>query len=308
MKVLPYTTQLQLSNTAIAVGKFDGIHLGHQSVLQELLKQRSVGLQSVVVTFDRSPRTITQQETESSLLTEQERYLVYEQMGIDAVVVLPVQQSLLQMPAEEFLEQVLCRQLGMKYIVAGSDFCFGQNRTGNTAFLKQMAEKFGYRVAVLEKLQKNARDISSTYIKQLLKLGKMKEIAQLLGHPYTIVGKVVYGNQLGRTVGMPTINLLPEPVKLLPPNGVYAARVHLQDRVYSGITNIGYKPTVARKQIMGVEMHIFDYSGNAYGEIVSMELLQFVRPERKFPNLEAVKKQVDQDISIIKNTVAGYKQ
>ncbi len=300
MEILQYTAQLRLCDTAIAVGKFDGVHLGHQMILQELQKQKQKGLKSVAVTFDHAPGTVLRQEEEHCLLTGTERDLYYEQMGLDYVVVLPAVRQILQMPAPDFLETVLCGQLGMRCIVAGSDFRFGKDRMGDSRFLREMAPGYGYNAVILPKLKQNDREISSTYVKELLSAGRMEEISRLLGRPYTIVGKVVYGNRLGRTVGMPTINLLPEPGKLLPPNGVYAARVYLKGNRYNGITNVGYKPTVAKKPVMGVETHIFDFEEEVYGEIATVELLQFIRSERRFENLEAVKAQVDDDITAVK--------
>jgi riboflavin kinase/FMN adenylyltransferase len=301
--VLSYTKQLELKPSAIAVGKFDGIHLGHQAVLKEVIKQKKLGLQAVVVTFVHSPKTVTEHAPKNCLITKQERNLLLEQMGIDVVVELPVTEDVLNLQATEFLEDILCTQFHMGFIAAGADFCFGKNRQGNVELLMEQADSMGYQAVILEKEKMDAVTISSSYIKALLVEGKMEQITRLLGHPYCVIGKVVHGNQLGRTVGMPTINLLPEADKLLPPNGVYASQVTIQGQVYTGITNVGYKPTVAQKKQMGVEMHIFDFNEDVYGETVCVTLLSFVRPERKFDNLEQVKKQVDLDIASIKKTV-----
>ena len=296
------SSEFQLHNSAVALGKFEGIHLGHQLLLNELKEKKSLGLNSVVFTFDMPPRAaINGDKKFSQIFTKEERRRFLEQQGMDVMLEHPFTKEFAASSPEEFIENVLVKKVDAKVIVVGSDFHFGKKRSGSVANLRAMADRFGYDLIVKEKVQHEGKDISSTRIRELLEYGKMEKAAALLGRNYTIYGEVVHGKALGRTIQIPTINQIAEEVKLIPPNGVYVSKVHIDGETYHGVTNIGIKPTVEDSRIKGIETHIFDYSGDLYGKMVEVELLHFHRAELRFQNVEELKTQMQKDILFAKN-------
>ena len=181
------------------------------------------------------------------------------------------------------------------YIVVGSDFRFGHGRAGDIYLLDRLSRKYRFRLLVLAKEQYEGRDISSTYIREVLAEGKMELAARLLGYPYFITGEIVRGKQLGRTLGIPTINQFPEESKLLPPDGVYASRVYLDGKQYDGMTNIGVRPTVENVQVRNAETCIFNFDEEIYGKKAKVELLSFERPEQKFASVSELTAQLHKD-------------
>lgn len=300
MQIINTLEGIRLSDTAITVGKFDGIHNGHQLIFDRLRKKKKQGLKTVVFTFTKAPRQMQTDETVQYIFTEAEKYHYYELMDVDILVEYEMSKEFLSMSPRTFVKEVLVDTLGMKYICAGTDFRFGRERQGDARMLKELGSEYGFAVDIIEKKKYHAEDISSTRIRQLIKDGQMEDAHMSMGHPYCIIGTIVHGKQLGRQVGMPTINLIPPKDKLLPPNGVYAARIYLGGKEYHGITNVGCKPTVSSDKEMTVETYILNFNQDVYGQKAMVELLCFIRPEKKFPSLEAVKEQVDKDIKICK--------
>ena len=192
---------------------------------------------------------------------------------------------------------MLTEKIRVKEIVAGTDFHFGYQCKGDYRLLQQCADRFGYRVRIFEKKQFEGADISSTRIRGLLTDGKIQKANELLGYEYFFYGKVVHGNELGRTISAPTANLLPSADKLLPPFGVYAVHVRVDGREYNGIANIGKKPTVKGHYPAGVETFIFDFHEDIYGQIIKVSLCEYIRPEQKFRSLEELKTQMEKDIA-----------
>ena len=286
-------TKGHLEQTAVTLGKFDGIHLGHQRLLAHILGQP--GLSSVLFTFDLHPGNLFSDQEIKLIETQRERMHYLEKTGLDVLMAYPFTKETAAMEPLQFVRQILAGQLGAKRVVVGEDFCFGHRRAGTVALLAELAEEYGYELIVCPKVIREGGVVSSTRIRSLIEQGSMEEAARLLGRPFSVEGTVIRGNRLGHTVGMPTANIRPEETKLLPPNGVYVADVTIRQRTYRGITNIGYKPTIGGETAPGVETWIFDFTEDIYGEEIKVELLQFVRPERKFASLEAVKAQVEQD-------------
>ncbi len=296
------SSEFQLQNSAVALGKFEGIHVGHQLLLNEIMGQKSNGLNSVVFTFDMPPKAaINGDKKFSQIFTKEERRRFLEKKGIDVMLEHPFTKEFAASTPEEFIENVLVKKCDAKVIVVGSDFHFGKKRSGNINHLKAGAEKFGYKLIVKDKIQKDGRDISSTRIRELIEYGKMEEAAELLGRNYSVYGEIVHGKALGRTINIPTINQIVEDIKLVPPNGVYVSLIHIGDKVYHGVTNIGIKPTVESDRVKGVETNIFDFSGDLYGQCLEVELLHFHRAELRFKNVEELKRQMQSDICFAKN-------
>ena len=288
-------------DTSVTVGKFEGIHRGHEFLVEKIVADaRKNNRESVLICFDKSPRYSfgTKEEKElKSLITNEERAYVLEHAGLDYIVELPFTEELKSMEPEAFLS-LLTNTFRMKYMTCGTDFTFGKMGRGNIELLKEVHEDMGFDLEVVTKLKDVTRDISSTYIREEIALGNVKKANELLGYSYFVYGEIVHGNHIGTKMKMPTINILPTSDKLLPPNGVYVSNVVIDGSTYQGISNIGLKPTVEEKEKhIGVETHIFDFDKDVYGRVAKVEFLDFLRPEKKFPSLEELSQQICSDIS-----------
>ena len=248
MKYITKTLDFQLDHASvITLGKFDGLHRGHQKLVNKALEIGKQGYETVVFTFDVSPLVKLGSRIKRTLLTNEERRNLLERMNVDCLIECPFVQELIQMEPEEFIEQILVRRLRASFLVVGPDFRFGYQRKGTSQVLQEFSSKYGYKVVVLEKEQNDHREISSTWIRELIREGRMENVNDLLGYPYFVKGTVVRGRQLGRTWGLPTINQIPSDSKLLPPFGVYASRTTINGKTYYGISNVGVKSNKIRK-------------------------------------------------------------
>lgn len=298
MRVITGTREFQIEEpTAVTIGKFDGRHKGHQKLLREMLcfKERQ-GLKAAVFTFDMAPAGVMAGRVQTVITTNQERRNKMAKMGIDYLVEYPFDQETAHMQPEDFISEVLVRQMHAKAVVVGTDCSFGYKGKGNAQLLKEMSESCGFEAVIIEKEQDDHRDISSTYVREELDLGNMEKANELLGEPYAIHGVVVHGNHIGGAIlGFPTANILPPPEKHLPPFGVYVSQVLVDGSLYRGVTNIGKKPTVAGESPVGVETFIMGLEENLYGKEIEVQLLNFERPEQKFASLEELKERIEKD-------------
>lgn len=288
MRVIKGTMNFHLEGpSAITLGKFDGLHRGHQLLLSHVKRKQAEGMISVIVAFDFG-------RTRGLMLSEERRRML-EKQGIDVLLECPFVPELSHMEPEEFIRQMLKGRLNGAFLAVGTDFRFGYRRRGDYHLLQEMAPEYGYEVEVVEKAQYGGRDISSTFIREELEKGNIGRVNRLLGYAYSVTGPVIHGRAVGRTLGMPTINLLPDAGKLLPPNGVYATRTLLEGQEYEGITNIGYKPTVGGENLKGVETYLFDLDRDLYGKEATVMFYAFERPERRFDSLRELKEQLKRD-------------
>lgn len=298
MQIIENDAAFQLDKpSAVAIGKFDGIHRGPQSLLQRVLEQKEKGLQAVVFTFDPSPAALFLGEDIPELTTKREKRKLFGDMGIDVLIEFPLNFTTAATEPEEFVEKILAEQMKTAYIAAGEDLSFGKKGRGDAALLRRMAGKFGYRTEIIEKVCLEGVEISSSYVREVIKIGDMEKAERLIGEAYSVCGVVAHGKKLGRRLGMPTVNLLPEKEKLLPPYGVYFSEVSVGERVYKGTTNIGCKPTVNDEMQAGVETYLYDFAQDIYGREITVRLFSFHRPEKKFDSVEALKKQMASDIA-----------
>lgn len=327
MQLIKDTKNFSFENTAVALGKFDGIHLGHRKILQEISRAKKEGYTTVIFTFSVPPASLLSGEKESLLLTEEEKISLYERLGVDVLIVYPVSREFLSMEPESFLKDILCGQLGMKLLIGGDDLHFGRNRRGDAAMVMSMSEEFGYRVRIIRKetveeiftenrdntdseqqagkpegYQKGGiveipggEDIGSTRIRECLQRGEIELANRMLGYPYFFTGAITHGKAVGRTLGFPTINLKVGPCKLLPAYGVYASETVLEGETYRSITNIGVRPTVSDAAEPSVETYLFDFDRDVYGEKATVRLLRFQRPEMKFSGVEELRAQIERD-------------
>ena len=263
--------------------------------MRMILEKRKQGLKSVVFTFGQMPGTVLCGKGRT-ILTGAERRKHLEGLGIDYMVECPFVPEIIQMEPEAFVEKILVGQLHAKYIAVGPDFRFGHNRRGSVKLLKQLAPVFGYEVEVFEKECLEDKVISSTYVRYMLQNGEMETVEKLLGYPYYVSGTVVHGHAIGRKLGIPTLNLIPDDEKMLPPNGVYLTKTVFGQEEHLGITNVGVKPTISGEELKGIETHLFDYEGDLYGREVTVVFYAFERPERRFESLEDLKKQLREDV------------
>ena len=297
MHIIENTTEFQLDRPgAVAIGKFDGIHMGHQKLIQKIIEQKAKGYLATVFTFDTSAAAFFGGE-EKELTTREEKRIVFEKMGVDVLIEFPLNRETAATEPVEFVQRYLVSQMQAAYICAGTDLSFGRRGAGNYELLQQYADSYGYQVELIDKVRMDGEEVSSTRVREAVRTGQMEAAARMLGTPYSVSGTVEHGRRLGRTLGMPTANLLPEQDKLLPPNGVYYSKVLMGGRIYRSITNIGCKPTVSENHIMGVETYLYDFAGDIYGKDITVQLLAFRRPEMKFDGMDSLKAQMQKDIA-----------
>lgn len=294
MEFIRQTLDFQIpEECVVSLGKFDGLHLGHKYLLEELKKGKEKGYKCVIFTFDIPPKAFNKSDYKV-LNTKEEKEAIFQAAGVDYVVECPFTEQFKHLSPEEFLQWIKAR-INMKQIVAGTDFHFGRNRSGSYRDLQQYAGKYQYEAIIVEKMQYKGEDISSTRVRDLIAEGNMEEANYLLGYEYFVTEKVTHGNALGREIGFPTANQQPSSNKLLPPNGVYASKVLVDGKEYLGISNIGCKPTIKGEYPVGVETFIYDFSDDIYGKEITVSLVKFIRPEQKFASVEDLSKQLKRD-------------
>ena len=275
----------KIKNSAVSLGKFDGFHRGHRLLLDRILAQKE--LHSTVFTFDGILK-------DKQIYLETEKRMLLERLGVEREVIFPFCEETKIMAPEVFIREILVKRMDAKLICVGEDFHFGSGRLGDVSMLSDGAEKYGYELCVFPKMKEAGEVISSTRIRRELADGRIETANGLLGEPYFVSGEVMHGNALGRTIGMPTANLLPEEQKLLPVYGVYATRVEVDGQTYAGVTNVGMKPTVGADRV-SVETTLLNFDGNLYGKRITVYFLYFLRPEQKFDSLEELKDQIERD-------------
>ncbi len=297
MKIIQGSLEFELNrNSAVAIGKFDGLHLGHRKLLEAVLEKKKQGLEACVLTFDPSPAVFLGFSDGYELNTKEEKRTLFEALGVDVLVEFPMREDTAKMPPEVFVEDILVNRMHTKWMIAGTDVSFGDKGAGNAELLEQLSSKYNYELVTIDKVQYEGEDISSTRIRKCLENGQMEYVERLLGTPYTISGTVVHGRALGRKMGMPTVNILPGEYKLLPPCGVYYSEVLMDGKAYPAISNIGYKPTVNSEKLLGVETYLYDFDEDIYEKEISVRLLSFKRAERQFATIDDLKKQMEEDI------------
>lgn len=302
MKYINNTLDFKIEeDTVITLGKFDGLHRGHELLMENLLDlQERKGLRSVVFTFDIPPKAKVYNEIAKQLTTNAEKLHIFEETGVDYLIECPFTDEVRAMHPETFIRWIV-ESLHVRYIVVGKDFRFGYQRAGDYQILKQNEQTYGYQTIVLEKMQEDGRDISSTYIREELAAGNLEKANHLLGYDFFIRNPVIHGKQIGRTIGIPTINMRVTPEKIIPPHGVYVTRVVIGENWYMGVTNVGCKPTIEGDNPVGVETYIMDFCQNLYDREVQIDFLSYIRPEKKFSSLDELNAQMREDIRMSRN-------
>lgn len=297
MQIIERTTAFWLNGkSAVAIGKFDGVHLGHRKLIDRITEQKKAGLTATVFTFDTSAAAFFGGD-EKELTTPAEKRSIFAELGVDVLIEFPLNKETAATEPEEFIRKYLAAQMQTAYICAGTDLSFGRNGAGGYGLLAEYAGVYGYRTELIEKVTVGGAEVSSTRVRAAVRAGDMEAAAQMLGTPYSVSGTVVHGRQLGRTIGMPTANIVPDGAKLLPPHGVYYSRAVTGGRAYRSISNVGCKPTVDAQSAVGVETYLYDFDDDLYGRDMKVELLAFRRPEMKFDGVAQLRARMEADIA-----------
>ncbi|HSC75757.1 MAG TPA: bifunctional riboflavin kinase/FAD synthetase [Pseudomonadales bacterium] len=281
------------------IGSFDGVHRGHRAIIDQLLAQaQALDLPSVVMVFEPQPyEFFSGEKAPARLMRLRDKIRALSACGVDRVFCLQFNQRLRQLSANDFIKRVLVDGLDIKSLVVGDDFRFGCDRTGDFRLLQQAGEQYGFSVFDTCTVQDGGERISSTRIRRALEAEQFAEAERLLGHPYTMQGRVVYGQQLGRTIGVPTANVRLHRYRS-PLNGVFAVRLRMVDdgKWLPGVANVGVRPTVGGETRPILEVYLLDFEGHLYGREVEVRFEKKLRDEQKFPSLDALKTQIHCDI------------
>jgi riboflavin kinase/FMN adenylyltransferase len=293
-----------LTPTAIALGNFDGVHRGHLEVIKPILNWTASDVYKTVVTFDPHPQEFFSGQTRQLLTPRSEKAAIFQELGIEQMILLPFDRDLVELSPQEFVSEILDRKLQAKFVSVGADFCFGKQRSGNAKNLEEIAAQYQIQSHIASLALNGESRISSSGIRAALLAGDLQVASNLLGRNYMIVGQVVQGQQIGRSIGFPTANLAYPPEKFLPRQGVYCVWVDTPDqKQLRGVMNIGKRPTVGGLNTT-VEVHLLDWHGDLYGQELRIHLLQFLRSEQKFPSLEALTHQIQKDCDRAKDFFA----
>ena len=289
------------SGNVVTIGNFDGVHHGHQKLLARLVaKAAELRRPSLLMTFEPQPREFFRgREVPARLTRFREKMTLLRPTGIDRLLCVPFNEAMASMPASHMARDLLRDRLGAEHVIVGDDFRFGAGRVGDYAMLKAAGDRYGYGVSRMGTLKLGDERVSSTGIRAALAAGHFPVAERLLGHRYFMMGHVVYGRQIGRTIGVPTANIRLQRYRSAL-SGVFCVAVHGLDRRYIGVANIGVRPTVHGSEPL-LEVHIFDFDEDIYGRLLTVTVRHKLRDERKFPSLEALKAQIEIDIQEAKD-------
>lgn len=301
MIIIRDTTDFYLEkDTVAAIGKFDGIHRGHEKILRKMREYKAKGLKLAIFTFAVHPSGLLGNE-QKVITTREEKRRIFESFEVDYLIEFPFYEQTAAIPAATFIEDILISRMRVKTLVCGPDLRFGHKGTGDVKLLKKYEQEGSFSVFVVEKELYKAEVISSSRIRRKILSGSMEEANAMLVVPFMFYGEVVHGRKLGRTIGIPTVNLLPKEEKLMPKSGVYYSRVRHLDIEYRSVTNIGIKPTVVKqngieKTVKGVETYIYNFDQEIYGDELLVFIHHFVRPEMNFKSLKELQTAMQRDI------------
>lgn len=297
----------QVRGCVLTIGNFDGVHLGHQEVLNGLKSRaKMLDLPSTVMTFEPQPQELfSGQNAPARLSRLREKLSLLANYDIERLLCVRFDAKFAAMTAQEFIEQLLVKQLGVKFLVVGDDFRFGHQRIGDFEMLQQAGKKHGFEVVSTQSLKVSNDRVSSTLIRQHLRGGDIDTATQMLGHPFVISGRVRHGRKLGRTIGFPTANIALDR-KVSPVQGVFAVEVLLDNEHYQGVANIGQRPTVNGTRIQ-LEIHLFDFQGDIYGKCLDTRVIHKIRAEKKFDSFDLLKQQIKRDVIDAKEFFSSVK-
>lgn len=294
--------------TCVAIGMFDGVHLGHQQVIRQTISdaKQHHGL-SVAITFDKHPSAVLAPARAPRLVYSLSQKLKQiENLGVDAILLIEFTKEFSQQPAEEFIRKLARDFRHIFSISVGEKFTFGHKRVGNVELLRRLGLELNFKIHGIASVSLDARTVSSTRIREQIAVGNLDAASQMLGRSYSISGRVIRGDQLGRKLGVPTANLAVAGLQL-PPNGVYAAIAQMPDGARGGVINIGYRPTLKNADPeLRFELHVFDYEADLYDRSIEVTPLNFIRAEQRFESLSDLKAQIDRDIAAVRGVLSDF--
>ena len=298
------------SKSILTIGTFDGVHLGHQKIITSLVtKAKQKSLQANILTFFPHPRMVLQKESNLKLIdTLEEKQNLLSELGIDNLIIQPFSKEFSKLTAIEFTRDVLVNELGMSALMIGYDHRFGKNREASVEDLITYGQSYNFEVTVIPAQDISSITVSSTKIRDAIKISNFKKVNQFLGRPYELNGKVIKGNGVGRTIKYPTANIeIKEIYKLIPPKGVYLVKIYLGENEFSGMMNIGNRPTINGLN-QTIEVHIFDFDKDIYGKNLKVCFLKKIRKEKKFDSLPSLKRQLKKDEENCKRILAEHSE
>lgn len=289
-----------MNDTVIALGFFDGVHRGHGALLQRAVQRaKEYNAAPAVFTFDRPPKEVVTGKPVFLINSPEDRRDICRRLyGIEQIIMAPFDHEMMTMPWQDFISRLLVGRYGAVHLVAGHDYHFGYKNQGTPELLQAECARLGLGCDIIPKVEVDGITVSSTYIRTLVEAGDLARAAEFLGHPHTLSQEVRHGKRIGRTIGIPTVNLAVPAHVLVPSRGVYITRVYLPDGTScAGITNVGVRPTVSTEDTVSVETFLLDYDGDLYGQRIRLEFFKFLRQEEKFESLEALRQQIQRDIT-----------
>lgn len=289
-------------NTCLAIGAFDGLHKGHQLIINKTVENAKLnrGISGVLSFYPHPLKIISGQKTPSAIISRQQKISILENLDVDYYFEQEFTPEFAQLEVKEFIEEILVKNLNVSCVVVGDDFRFGHQNRGNVEVLKKMGEIYSFDTKIISQLNANDDRISSTRIRRLIRKGHLTKAENLLGRRYQICGKVKHGKKRGRKMGVPTANISLETNYSLPPAGVYAVKVYINGKTYAGAANLGFNPTFKEKNI-NFEINILDFNKTIYDKRICADFVEFIRPEIKFDSRNALIEQMKQDILYTRN-------
>lgn len=302
MKIINISNHKKVNfNTGVALGNFDGIHLGHQKLINIMInRSREMGLKSSLLLFEQHTKVTTDNNQPKIITTNEKKFKIAEELGIDIVYNMKFDKDVMILSPEEFVKNIIVDKMNSKLLVIGFDYKFGHKALGNSETLLKLGKKYDIEVKVIEAIQSDEEIIGSTEIRKLILEGNITKANKFLGRPYSILGKVIPGKSRGKTLGFPTANIEVDLIHVIPKNGVYKTNTIFNGKSYLSATNIGYNPTF-EDGILKIETHILDFDKTIYDENIEIEFIDFLRDDIKFSNKEDLIKQMNMDINRIKN-------
>lgn len=302
MRLIRHINQINSTRqNAVTIGNFDGVHIGHEQIIlktQEIASKNN--LDTTILTFQPHPIALFKPQNFQNYLISSlaQKLRIFKKYQIDNVVIIPFSRDFADLSAIDFIEKILVEKLKVKYLIIGYDFIFGKNREGNFELLQEKSKQHKFNIINIEALRKDNEIHSSSLVRKLIKEAKIKQANEVLGKNFAIEGVVISGKRLANKIGFPTANLMPKPHIIQPKFGVYKSEIFIPslNKNFKAITNFGIKPTVAQTMQPLYETHIFDFNGALYGKKIEVKLLDFIREEKKFESLEALKHQIEIDI------------
>ena len=296
------TSNFNHSNINLAIGNFDGVHIGHQEVIKKLIiESKNTNTNSAILSFVPHPRQyFTNNYEDYNIIDEDEKIKLFNQLNVDYYISFKFDFSLASLSAEKFIKDILVKKLKIKNITVGYDFRFGKDRQGNVDLLKKLSAKYNFHVSIVQQVisKENHLAYSSSLIRRKIKEGNFKSVSLMLDRNWSLSGKVIYGDKRASKINFPTANISPRNL-IKPRRGVYAIKAKYLNNYYDGIANFGIRPTIDGEKLL-LEAHLFEFNQDIYGKDLTVEFLAFIREEKKFDDFASLTKQIQKDIQIVK--------